>query len=115
MDVSVASDMLSFILAAGCGRTTYTGRDVDTPPDVAVICVVPLDTAVTRPLASTVATSGSLLNHTTTAPGMIVLPVSCTSPSAEQSRRPSSALQMSGVMVMLPASCMTVTVALAVA
>ena len=80
-----------------------------------MIRVVPIDTAVTRPLASTVATSGWLLDHTTTAPGMIVLPVSFTSAVICTVSPTVVSVADGGLIVMLPASCITVTVALAVA
>ena len=67
---SVASEMLSTMRAGSGAISTWTGRDVETPPDEAVIRADPGDTAVTRPLASTVAISGSLLDHTTATPGM---------------------------------------------
>ena len=47
-----------------------------------VICVVPLETAVTRPSASTVAIEGSLLDHTTGAPSIAAPSLSYTTASS---------------------------------
>lgn len=46
---------------------TVTEADADRLPDVALMFVTPLPTAVTRPPAVTVATKGSSLDHVTVA------------------------------------------------
>ena len=88
---------------------------METPPEEAVIWASPGDTAVTRPLASTVTISGWLLDHTTTAPGMILSFASWTTAVNWPVWPTFVSVMEDGLISMLSAACSTETVAVAVA
>ncbi len=63
----VTGDGVTTTAATGTAPTLIDAKPVD-PPTVAEIVVAPSATAVTRPLASTVATPGSALDHAVARP-----------------------------------------------
>ena len=67
---SSVCDAGSIVTVVGTGSDTVISALEDRPPDLAVISVMPLATAVTRPVALTVATASSPLDQVTVWPDM---------------------------------------------